>query len=126
MLDVLYHLHQGIMPQIEVTFDIDANNIVSMSHKDKNTGKEQKITTRHLLVLSEIEIEQTKDAEQTKKQTRRSKRRLINKKPCSMVFVASTEKALEEHGDKISAEAKTKIETTINDLKDIESKTPKT
>ena len=117
MLDGIPPAPRG-MPQIEVTFDIDANGIVSVSAKDKGTGKEQKITIQASGGLSETEIEQmVKDAEANKEADEKIKEK-IEARNHADGLVASTEKALEEHGDKISAEEKTKIETTINDLKE--------
>ena len=106
------------VPQIEVTFDIDANGIVNVSAKDKGTGKEQKITIQASGGLSEAEIDQmVKDAEANKEADEKIKEK-IDARNHADGLVSSTEKALEEHGDKISAEEKTKIETTINDLKE--------
>ena len=117
MLDGIAPAPRG-MPQIEVTFDIDANGIVNVSAKDKGTGKEQKITIQASGGLSETEIEQmVKDAEANKEADEKIKEK-IEARNHADGLVASTEKALEEHGDKISAEEKTKIETTINDLKE--------
>ena len=117
MLDGIPPAPRG-MPQIEVTFDIDANGIVSVSAKDKGTGKEQKITIQASGGLSEAEIDQmVKDAEANKEADEKIKEK-IDARNHADGLVASTEKALEEHGDKISAEEKTKIETTINDLKE--------
>ena len=117
MLDGIPPAPRG-MPQIEVTFDIDANGIVSVSAKDKGTGKEQKITIQASGGLSETEIEQmVKDAEANKEADEKIKEK-IEARNHADGLVASTEKALEEHGDKISAEEKTTIETTINDLKE--------
>ena len=117
MLDGIPPAPRG-MPQIEVTFDIDANGIVSVSAKDKGTGKEQKITIQASGGLSEAEIDQmVKDAEANKEEDEKIKEK-IEARNHADGLVASTEKAIEEHGDKISAEEKTKIETSINDLKE--------
>ena len=117
MLDGIPPAPRG-MPQIEVTFDIDANGIVSVSAKDKGTGKEQKITIQASGGLSEAEIDQmVKDAEANKEADEKIKEK-IEARNHADGLVASTEKAIEEHGDKISAEDKTKIETSINDLKE--------
>ena len=117
MLDGIPPAPRG-MPQIEVTFDIDANGIVSVSAKDKGTGKEQKITIQASGGLSEAEIDQmVKDAEANKEADEKIKEK-IEARNHADGLVASTEKALEEHGSKISAEEKSKIETSINDLKE--------
>ena len=117
MLDGIPPAPRGV-PQIEVTFDIDANGIVSVSAKDKGTGKEQKITIQASGGLSETEIDQmVKDAEMNKEADQKIKEK-IEARNHADGLVDSTEKALKEHGDKISAEEKSKIETGINDLKE--------
>jgi len=117
MLDGIPPAPRGV-PQIEVTFDIDANGIVSVSAKDKGTNKEQKITIQASGGLSETEIdEMVKDAEANKEADEKIKEK-IEARNHADGLVASTEKALEEHGDKISAEDKTKIETSINNVKE--------
>ena len=104
-------------PQIEVTFDIDANGIVSVSAKDKGTGKEQKIQIQASGGLSDEEIQKmVKDAEANKEADKKRRRLLMQEiKPTVLVF--STEKSLKEHGDKVSAEEKKAIENGISDLK---------
>ena len=117
MLDGIPPAPRGV-PQIEVTFDIDANGIVSVSAKDKGTGKEQKITIQASGGLSEAEIDQmVKDAEANKEADQKIKEK-IEARNHADGLVDSTEKALKEHGDKISAEEKSKVETGINDLKE--------
>ena len=117
MLDGIPPAPRGV-PQIEVTFDIDANGIVSVSAKDKGTGKEQKITIQASGGLSETEIDQmVKDAEMNKEADQKVKEK-IEARNHADGLVDSTEKALKEHGDKISAEEKSKIETGINNLKE--------
>src|SRR6056300_180972 len=106
------------MPQIEVTFDIDANGIVNVSAKDKGTGKEQKIQIQASGGLSETEIEQmVKDAEANKDADDKIKEK-IEAKNHGDSLVASLKKTVEEHGDKVSAEEKTKIETAMTDLEE--------
>merc|ERR1711861_59898 len=105
------------VPQIEVTFDIDANGIVNVSAKDKGTGKEQKIQIQASGGLSEEEIEKmVKDAEANKKADKK-KRESVDARNQADSLVFSTEKSLKEHGDKISAEEKKAIENGIADLK---------
>ena len=117
MLDGIPPAPRG-MPQIEVTFDIDANGIVNVSAKDKGTGKEQKITIQASGGLSEAEIDQmVKDAEANKEADEKVKEK-IDARNHADGLVDSTEKALKEHGDKVSAEEKSKVETGINDLKE--------
>ena len=104
-------------PQIEVTFDIDANGIVNVSAKDKGTGKEQKIQIQASGGLSEEEIQKmVKDAE-ANKEADKKKRESVDARNQADSLVFSTEKSLKEHGDKISAEEKKTIENGIADLK---------
>ena len=104
-------------PQIEVTFDIDANGIVNVSAKDKGTGKEQKIQIQASGGLSEEEIQKmVKDAE-ANKEADKKKRETVDARNQADSLVFSTEKSLKEHGDKVSAEEKKAIETGITDLK---------
>jgi len=104
-------------PQIEVTFDIDANGIVSVSAKDKGTGKEQKIQIQASGGLSEEEIQKmVKDAE-ANKEADKKKRETVDVRNQADSLVFSTEKSLKEHGDKVSAEEKKAIENGIADLK---------
>ena len=104
-------------PQIEVTFDIDANGIVNVSAKDKGTGKEQKIQIQASGGLSEDEINKmVKDAE-ANKEADKKKRESVDARNQADSLVFSTEKSLKEHGDKISAEEKKAIENGIADLK---------
>ena len=104
------------MPQIEVTFDIDANGIVNVSATDKGTGKEQKITIQSDGGLSEAEIEQmVKDAE-ANKEADKKKRELVDAKNQADSLINSTEKSLKEHGDKIEAADKEAIEKAKDEL----------
>ena len=104
-------------PQIEVTFDIDANGIVNVSAKDKGTGKEQKIQIQASGGLSDEEIQKmVKDAE-ANKEADKKKRETVDARNQADSLVFSTEKSLKEHGDKISQEEKKAIETGISDLK---------
>ena len=106
------------VPQIEVTFDIDANGIVSVSAKDKGTGKEQKIQIQASGGLSDEEIEKmVKDAE-ANKEADKKKREEVDTKNSADALVASTEKSLKEHGTKISDADKKTIETDVQNLKD--------
>ena len=105
-------------PQIEVTFDIDANGIVNVSAKDKSTGKEQQIKIQASGGLSDDEIyKMVKDAE-ANAETDKKKREEVDVKNQADSLVFQVEKNLKEHGDKISSEDKSKIETDLNDLKE--------
>ncbi len=106
------------VPQIEVTFDIDANGILNVSAKDKGTGKEQKITITGSSGLSEEEIEKMiKDAEAHKAEDEKRKA-LVEAKNQADALIAQTEKTLAEAGDKIEASEKAAIEAAINELKE--------
>ena len=105
------------IPQIEVTFDIDANGIVNVSAKDKGTGKEQKIQIQASGGLSEEEINKmVKDAE-ANKETDKKKRDSVDSRNQADTIIHSTEKNLKEHGSKISETEKKAIETAISDLR---------
>lgn len=106
------------IPQIEVSFDIDANGIVHVSAKDLGTGKEQKIRIESSSGLSEADIEKmVKDAELNAEEDRREKERVIALNEADII-IYSTEKALREHGDKITPEERGGVETALNELKD--------
>ena len=105
------------MPQIEVTFDIDANGIVNVSAKDKATNKEQAIRIQASGGLSDADIDKmVKDAE-ANAEADKKKKEAVEAKNQAESLVHSTEKTLKEHGDKISADEKSKIETELNALK---------
>ncbi|MDR2464294.1 MAG: molecular chaperone DnaK [Holosporales bacterium] len=106
------------MPQIEVSFDIDANGIVQVSAKDKATGKEQQIRIQSSGGLSAEEINRMiKDAEQNAAADK-ARKELVESKNHAESLITSTEKSLKEHGDKISEEEKATIEKDIAALKD--------
>jgi len=107
------------VPQIEVTFDIDANGIVQVSAKDKGTGKEQQIRIQASGGLSDADIEaMVKEAEQNA-EADRQKREAVEAKNQGESLIHSTEKSLKEYGDKVSAEDKTAIETALADLRSV-------
>lgn len=106
------------MPQIEVTFDIDANGIVSVSAKDKGTGKEQKITIQASGGLSDAEIEKmVRDAE-ANAEADKKRRELVEARNQAESLIHSTRKSLEEHGDKADASTVEAIELAIGALED--------
>ncbi|MEM9975328.1 MAG: molecular chaperone DnaK [Pseudomonadota bacterium] len=106
------------MPQIEVTFDIDANGIVSVSAKDKGTGKEQKITIQASGGLSDDEIDQmVRDAE-ANAEADKERRELVEAKNQAESLIHSTEKSLEDHGDKVDPTTVEAIELAVAALKD--------
>jgi molecular chaperone DnaK len=101
------------VPQIEVTFDIDANGIVQVHAKDKATGKEQQIRIQASGGLSEADIEKmVKEAEANADSDKR-RRELVEAKNQGEALIHSTEKSLSEHGDKVTAEEKTAIEADL-------------
>merc|ERR1711916_164114 len=105
-------------PQIEVTFDIDANGILNVSAKDLGTGKEQKITTTASSGLSKEEIEKMKrDAESNADQDKQRREEAETRNKADNA-VYQSEKMLSDNGDKISAENKTKLEGAVNDVKE--------
>ncbi|MBT4770341.1 MAG: molecular chaperone DnaK [Rhodospirillaceae bacterium] len=105
------------VPQIEVTFDIDANGIVNVSAKDKATGKEQQIRIQASGGLSEEDIDDmVKSAEEHASEDKK-KREYVEAHNQAESLVHSTEKTLEEHGDQVSAEDKAAIEKALDDLK---------
>ena len=104
------------VPQIEVTFDIDANGILTVSAQDKGTGKEQKITISGSSGLSEEEIEKMiQDAEAHKAEDEKRKA-LVELKNQADALIAQTEKSMNEMGDSLDAEEKAKIQAAISDL----------
>jgi molecular chaperone DnaK len=104
------------MPQIEVTFDIDANGILHVGAKDKATGKENKITIKANSGLTEEEIQKmVKDAELNAEEDKRVKE-LAESRNQADALVHSTRKSLTEYGDKLEAGEKEKIEAAITDL----------
>jgi molecular chaperone DnaK len=106
------------MPQIEVTFDIDANGIVSVSAKDKGTGKEQKITIQASGGLSDDEINQmVKDAE-ANAEADKTRKELVEAKNQAESLIHTTKKSLEEHGDKVDGSTVEAIELAVGALED--------
>ncbi len=107
------------VPQIEVTFDIDANGILTVSAHDKGTGKSQEIKITGSSGLSEEEINQmVQDAEKHKEEDAKRKE-VVDLRNQADALVVQTEKSLEEMGDKIEADEKAKIETAAKELKEI-------
>ena len=106
------------MPQIEVTFDIDANGIVNVSAKDKATGKEQQIRIQASGGLSEADIQKmVKDAEANAAEDKK-RREAVDAKNHADSLVHSTEKALAEHGSKVEESERRSIEDAVSDLKE--------
>merc|ERR1711939_270790 len=107
------------VPQIEVTFDIDANGIVNVSAKDKGTGKEQQIQIQASGGLSDTDIEKMVDEAKAHAEEDKSKKEAVETRNQADSMVYSTEKSLKEHGDKLDAKDKDNIQKSIDDLKDL-------
>jgi molecular chaperone DnaK len=106
------------VPQIEVTFDIDANGIVNVSAKDKGTGKEQKIQIQASGGLNDEEIQKMVKEAEANKEADKKKREEVDAKNHADSLIASTEQSLKEHGSKISETDKKAIEKDMEDLKE--------
>jgi len=107
------------MPQIEVTFDIDANGILHVSAKDKATGKENKITIKANSGLSEEEIKRMEEDAAAHADEDKALRELVDARNSADGMVHSVKKSLAEHGDKLDEAEKTAIETAIKDVEDV-------
>src|SRR5581483_4668321 len=106
------------VPQIEVTFDIDANGILNVSAKDLGTGKEQKVTITAATHLSKEQVERmVREAQQHAEEDRR-RREEIEARNRADSLVYATEKGLRDYGDKVSADERARIETALNNLKE--------
>jgi molecular chaperone DnaK len=106
------------VPQIEVTFDIDANGILNVSAKDKGTGKEQKIRIEAGSGLTKEEIEKMKAEAKANEATDKAERERVEKLNAADGLIFQTEKQLKEFGDKVPADKKGAIETALNNLKE--------
>ena len=106
------------MPQIEVTFDIDANGIVSVSAKDKGTGKEQNITIQASGGLSDDDIDRMVREAEENADADKARRELIEAKNQAESLIHATEKSIEEHGDKVDPSTIEAIELAVEALKD--------
>ncbi len=106
------------VPQIEVTFDIDANGILNVSAKDLGTGREQKVTITAATHLSKEQVERmVREAQQHAEEDRR-RREEIEARNRADSLVYATEKGLRDYGDKVSADERARIETALNNLKE--------
>lgn len=105
------------VPQIEVTFDIDANGIMNVSAKDKGTGKEQKIRIEASSGLTDEEIEKMKQEAQANADADKEAKEKINKVNAADSLIFQTEKQLKEYGDKLSEDNKGKINSALEELK---------
>ncbi len=107
------------VPQIEVTFDIDANGIVNVSAKDKATGKEQQIRIQASGGLDDAEIDRMVHDAESHAEDDKKRKELVEARNHAEAMMHSVAKMLEEHGDKISAEEKAEIEAKIEDVKSV-------
>jgi molecular chaperone DnaK len=115
-LDSIPPAPRGV-PQIEVTFDIDANGILHVTAKDKGTGKEQKIRIEASSGLSEQDIERMRQEAQANAEADKNERERIDKLNQADSMIFQTEKQLKEYGDKLSAGNKSAIESALTDLR---------
>jgi len=120
-LDGLPPAMRGV-PQIEVSFDIDANGILNVTAKDKATGKEQKIRIEASSGLSQDEIERMRNEAKANEAADKAEKERIDKLNQADSLIFQTEKALKEYGDKIPAEKKAPIEEALKELKDAHQK----
>ncbi len=115
ILDGIPAAPRGV-PQIEVTFDIDANGILNVSAKDKATGKEQKITIKNATNLTDEEVERMKQEAEKFAEDDKKKKELVDKKNEADTLVIQTRKVLKDSGDKFDAAAKSEIEKALDEL----------
>ncbi|MFW5654421.1 MAG: Hsp70 family protein, partial [Roseicyclus sp.] len=106
------------VPQIEVTFDIDANGIVSVGAKDKGTGKEQKITIQASGGLTDEDIERMVREAEENADADKARKELVETKNQAESLVHATEKSLEEHGEKVDPATVEAIELAVKNLKE--------
>jgi molecular chaperone DnaK len=116
ILDGILPAPRGV-PQIEVTFDIDANGIVNVSARDKGTGREQKITIQASSGLTKEEIERMQREAELHADEDRQRRELIELKNIADTTAYQAERTLHEHGDKIDAALKSEVEEKVRDLR---------
>ena len=107
------------LPQIEVTFDIDANGILSVKAKDKATSKEQNITITASSGLSKDEVEKMKKEAEAHADEDKKKRELVDMRNVAESTIYQTEKMLKDQGDKVPADIKTEVETKLEDVKKV-------
>ncbi len=116
-LDGIAPAPRGV-PQIEVTFDIDANGILNVSAKDKGTGKEQKIRIEASSGLTDDEIKRMREEAKANEAADKAEREKVDKINAADTMIFQSEKNLKEYGDKIPAEKRSAIESALNSLKE--------
>ena len=118
ILDGIPPAPRGV-PQVEVTFDIDANGILNVSAKDKGTGKEQKITITASSGLSDAEVEKMKQDAEKHAEEDKQKKAVVEARNMADVLIHTAEKAVRDGGDKVPAEVKKEIEERVEALKKV-------
>lgn len=121
VLDGIPPAPRGV-PQIEVTFDIDANGILNVKATDKGTGKEQKITIQNATNLSEDEVTRMRQEAEKYAEEDKKKKELVEKKNEAETLIFATKKAMEDAGDKFDATAKSEMESAIKELEETKNK----
>jgi molecular chaperone DnaK len=111
------------MPQVEVTFDVDANGILAVKAKEKSTGKEQSIRIEARSGLSKEDIDKMQKDAAVHEEEDKKKREEVEVKNLAEQMVYTAEKAVKDNGDKVSAEIKTEVETKITELKAVKDGT---
>ncbi len=124
ILDGIPPAPRGV-PQVEVTFDIDANGILSVKAKDKASGKEQKITITASTGLSKEEVEKMKKDAELHAEEDKVRKEMVELKNNAEAMIYTTEKMLKDYGEKISADDKTKVDEKLNALKGLKDSTDK-
>jgi molecular chaperone DnaK len=124
ILDGIPPAPRGV-PQVEVSFDLDANGILSVKAKDKATGKEQKITITASSGLSKDEIEKMKKDAELNAEADKQKRELVELKNNAETMIYTTEKMLKEYGEKVAADKKKSVEEKMEALKKVKDGTDK-
>ena len=110
------------VPQVEVTFDIDASGILKVSAKDKASGKDAHITIQGSSSLSKEDVERMKQEAEAHASDDRKRRELVDKRNEADTLISISEKTLKDAGDKAKAEDKTAVETAITELKEVKDK----
>jgi molecular chaperone DnaK len=121
VLDGIPPAPRGV-PQIEVTFDIDANGILNVKAADKGTGKEQKITIQNATNLSEDEVTRMRQEAEKYAEEDKKKKELVEKKNEAETLIFATKKAMEDAGDKFDSAAKSEMETAVKELEETKNK----
>jgi len=125
MLDGIAPAPRGV-PQVEVSFDIDANGVLHVTAKDKGTGKEQKITIQGSTGMDEAEVDKLVKEAEAKKDEDKAKKDMVDARNGADSAVAQAEKLIADNADKVSDEDKTLLEDKIKDVKEVLAKSDAT